>query len=640
MGVSPSSYRFLQNGGQNLEENSPLCRYMKNLNGSGRDSLSPFLADSENKMRCLFLQDYAPVRSSLEALKHEVIGVPQFSTIEAAVQTLPWKPDVVFTFFPEFNSLPVDYLNTPVPVIPVVLDYQVNFQSLALAAPFFPKVIVNGKDVAPFLQESGSALVMWHPFVDMDSPPLHLSKNDRSIDVIFVGQVDQVSFQERARSVESILNLLPRYNIKILGKIAYQEALALYRDSKIVFNHAVRPDVLNQRTLDALACGSLLFINEENDATLSWLSVGTDVVAYDDDNLISLLTHYLEHPEERMLMAEKGQEKLRQYRSSKHTFEKRLDEFLNGDANKPDVTEQSKIELFSTGLFYVPTPGLQFHSGGSPNLLNNLGVAYWSCSSVLPHGSSPQLAYRRLAMQYFEKALETDAELLPVHWNLGRAFYFSQGLEKAEYHLNKARELARNHHPWPFSFRSICQAGISDEFTIRFSQFFIEEKLYGKRNDAELNATVLDGIYPLLIELARFTNQSSLATRLVSDWDGADPRPNPTRALIQSELTGTTDPRKSLNQLAQHFLEWPFFHPLSSFKQTAWKLWNQGMREPSKRMVLHLLRRHLAASWKSQNGETKISEMLARIEMQEVDVETFSLLEDIPSFHDFVKTFI
>ena len=81
---------------------------------------------------------------------------------------------------------------------------------------------------------------------------------------------------------------------------------------------------MNMRCFEALACGTLLFLEESNMEVRDYLQDRHEVVLYRPDNLTELLVHYLEHEDEARAIAEKGHAK-----ASELALERRLPVFFD-----------------------------------------------------------------------------------------------------------------------------------------------------------------------------------------------------------------------------------------------------------------------------------------------------------------------
>ena len=103
-----------------------------------------------------------------------------------------------------------------------------------------------------------------------------------------------------------------RWNVQIYQGIFGEEYKQLLRRSRIVFNRGIRGEC-NMRAFEAAAAGALLFQEVENREVHTYFRDRQECVYYTDENLEELLEYYLQHAEERRVIAEAAQAKVLEY---------------------------------------------------------------------------------------------------------------------------------------------------------------------------------------------------------------------------------------------------------------------------------------------------------------------------------------
>ena len=98
----------------------------------------------------------------------------------------------------------------------------------------------------------------------------------------------------------------------LAGEIFGETYRGLLARARIVFNRSIRSEC-NCRAFEATAAGALLFQEAGNREIDAHFQKGKEYVAYDSDNLETLLTHYLEHEKERCEIASAGQQRAQEY---------------------------------------------------------------------------------------------------------------------------------------------------------------------------------------------------------------------------------------------------------------------------------------------------------------------------------------
>lgn len=136
---------------------------------------------------------------------------------------------------------------------------------------------------------------------------------ERPIDIAFLGTVHPVLYPDRPRYLSRLMALAERHGLNIfVANGLYREKLhEIYQASKMVFNSGFMGEGLNMRVFEAMVCGSLALTNNgDYPGVSSYFTHGDHVVIYDEARLEELILHYLQHPNERQAIAQKGQAKV------------------------------------------------------------------------------------------------------------------------------------------------------------------------------------------------------------------------------------------------------------------------------------------------------------------------------------------
>lgn len=226
------------------------------------------------------------------------------------------------------------------------IDAPRDFQPLIDVAPLYDFIFCGGTEAQELLAEAGIKKTHWIPFAC--DPEFHkpedVNSEEKKIwgsDVTFVGSF----YPNRAQILEKIVD----FNLKVWGpawdklrgesplrKIAKdtqlkpEEWIKILSSSKIgiVIHYQDGKIPCYQATpkvFEALACKSFLLVDDQKDVR-SLFEDGRHLVIFKDtEDLRKKITHYLNHPEERKNIVEKGYEELMQ----KHTYLHRLRQMLN-----------------------------------------------------------------------------------------------------------------------------------------------------------------------------------------------------------------------------------------------------------------------------------------------------------------------
>lgn len=213
-----------------------------------------------------------------------------------------------------------DIHRLPMPKIAYLIDTHVNLEPRLEAAKHFDAVFLVQKAQVEQFRAAGIERVAWLPLACM--PSLYPEESlERVYDVAYVGSLNLDDGGRRARLFEEIARCFPNNKI---GRFWPADMAQLYSQAKIVINACHNNDV-NMRVFEAMAAGSLL-ITDPAIGLEDLFEDGKHLVIYrNDEDIIGLIQHYLDHPEERERIAQAGQELV----LSKHTYAQRLDIILH-----------------------------------------------------------------------------------------------------------------------------------------------------------------------------------------------------------------------------------------------------------------------------------------------------------------------
>lgn len=227
-----------------------------------------------------------------------------------------WKPDCILWTWPEYMMWPA-WEQCPVLLVTVVGDWHYNFSALSGCLHGCDYIFADRAGTRR-LKEHGIDHVEWWPAYG-HSPNQCQRRNEAPLfDVTFIGRLNFHSHRTRSRYLAKLTLLKEQYRVRIARDIHgpdYFEALAR---SRIVVNDGVRGE-MNMRAYEATACGTLLFMHANNLEISEFLRDGEDCVYFEENNLLSLLTHYLENESLRRCVAESGCRRIQQ-----HTLEQQL----------------------------------------------------------------------------------------------------------------------------------------------------------------------------------------------------------------------------------------------------------------------------------------------------------------------------
>lgn len=243
--------------------------------------------------------------------KHCAIPLdPENYSVEAILRGLPsnWTPDCSIFFFPEYAPLPIKMEKMPFPSYVVVSDWNCGYLILIENLKKFDYIFTDKPGVT-FFKEKGFANVSYWPAYSFN-PQWHkiYPHQEKKYDVSFIGNLSSYFHGVRNKLIYQLLTLSDKYKINI--EIGIKEAAygKLLNQSRIVFNKSVRGE-FNMRCYEVPACGTLLFFEEDNQEVREIFTDQEHCVLYNQDNLLALVTKYLEEDSLREVIAKNGYKK-------------------------------------------------------------------------------------------------------------------------------------------------------------------------------------------------------------------------------------------------------------------------------------------------------------------------------------------
>jgi hypothetical protein len=246
-------------------------------------------------------------------------------TWETVLSRLPadWRPDFLLLDL-GYTTVPAWLWDAPVPLIALAPDWQLQWHFLRRFLPHCQLVLTDQAGVSTMHRQGITHAIAANLYglqgifrVPSGSPsPLRggvwgegFFPSRRRIDILFVGNLHPAVQRERLTWLGRLARLQGKWRVHIAQGVLGEEYRQLLLRSRIVFNRAIRGE-WNLRVGEACSCGALLFCEAGNlEMPAAWKH-GQDCIFYDEDNLETLLNHYLDHEDERQAIAESGRRKV------------------------------------------------------------------------------------------------------------------------------------------------------------------------------------------------------------------------------------------------------------------------------------------------------------------------------------------
>lgn len=235
-------------------------------------------------------------------------------TLEAILGRLPggWQPDLILLWYPENQAFPRGLDRAPAPVVGVHANWNLALLRLAPVLPVFDHLLVDEHGVE-VIRAAGFDRVSHWPMCGHDPSLMRRLPDAEPVwDITMIGNLNHAVQRERAHWVERLARLGRRWRVLIQGGIYGEEYVRIVNQSRITFNRSIRGE-MNMRAYEAAACGSLLFYEEENPEIGHYFEDRAHCVLYNDDNLESLVEHYLAHDDERQAIIERAADRVEEF---------------------------------------------------------------------------------------------------------------------------------------------------------------------------------------------------------------------------------------------------------------------------------------------------------------------------------------
>jgi tetratricopeptide (TPR) repeat protein len=229
-------------------------------------------------------------------------GESAASLLERIADDFP--ADVLVCWCPEVVPPPIAIEEAPVKTVAVISDWTVYYPQIEYNLARYDVVAVDRRGAAT-LRVPGAEARYFGPLYSQ-RPGLHRNLGlVRDIDIAFAGNLNHAVHARRGRLLEQIAALSSRYRVAIASGLDDAAYVQLLNRAKIAFNCALRGE-MNLRCFEAMACGALLFLEEDNLEVRDLLDPEHDCVLYDDANLGERLCAFLDRPGELARRARNG----------------------------------------------------------------------------------------------------------------------------------------------------------------------------------------------------------------------------------------------------------------------------------------------------------------------------------------------
>jgi tetratricopeptide (TPR) repeat protein len=234
---------------------------------------------------------------------------------EQVCRRLPpdWRPDCIVLQL-SLTTIPPALWTAPIPLIGLAGDWDRQWHAYRHVLPLCDVVLTDAPGVDRWRRAGfnhvRAANLNGLDHIALDWPH---AGGDRSLDVLYAITSGDGGRSEHRPWLSRLARLADRWRVAIRTDVSELDFRDLLGQARIVFNPSAHGEC-NRTAFEAVAAGALLFQEVDNREVPRFFRPGREYVAYTEDNLETLLEHYLRHEEERQALAEAARKRVRHYR--------------------------------------------------------------------------------------------------------------------------------------------------------------------------------------------------------------------------------------------------------------------------------------------------------------------------------------
>ncbi|MEI6126084.1 MAG: glycosyltransferase [Pseudomonadota bacterium] len=298
-------------------------------------------------MKILLLSN-AQLKDALTHLGHEVT-VRTDDAVEKLDVTHTEADLIIVHESLGMRHLPHGIEKTCVPTVFYSVDVHLNLYWHREYAQLFDYVFVAQKDYVPQLSHENA---FWlpasiHPGVFKDH---HL---ERTHDMVFIGTIDE----HRKKRKNILRELQKRFDVKVFGtdpgdRLSHTEMAKIYSQAKIALNESILGEI-TFRTFEAMACGPMLLTERVENGLADLFEDGKEIITYDYHDIIEKADYFLNHPEERITIAEKGKHKVLKNHTSCQSAATMLAALNKNNFRKREAAQYKVMLHYGKALYFT-----------------------------------------------------------------------------------------------------------------------------------------------------------------------------------------------------------------------------------------------------------------------------------------------
>ena len=223
-----------------------------------------------------------------------------------------WRPAFIVLYLP-YTTIPAGLWAAPCPLVGLAADWNLCWSTYRHCLKRCEIVLTDTVGVETLAREgisqarAANLYGLERGFHDHAWP-----EQERDIDILFVGNLHPAVQRERLAWLGRLARLGDRWRVTLATGVFGDAYRSLLARARVVFNRGIRGEC-NKRVFETAASGALLFQEAGNRETGHYLRDRQECVLYTENDLETLLDHYLRHEDERQTLAEAARTRCRDF---------------------------------------------------------------------------------------------------------------------------------------------------------------------------------------------------------------------------------------------------------------------------------------------------------------------------------------
>jgi tetratricopeptide (TPR) repeat protein len=222
-----------------------------------------------------------------------------------------WAPDCIVLIL-AYNALPVGIWPAPLPLIGYAADWPLHWHYYRRLAPHLDLIWTDARGTELFQAAGLRNVRAVVPLGRPTSPPGPDPAAKRDLDLVWVGNFNPAIHGDRLPWVVRVARFSERYRVRIVPGLDTDGIRPLFERARVAFLPSFQGG-WDGLLPEALAAGTVVLRDAPVAEVPGGLTPGVEYIAFNDDNLESVVESILANEEQRLPVATAGQARAREF---------------------------------------------------------------------------------------------------------------------------------------------------------------------------------------------------------------------------------------------------------------------------------------------------------------------------------------